>query len=74
MSDNWLYLGFTRQPQVREWIDQHGLDLGSSDDSARHWLVADASTGDIFAAPVREAQAVVRAQRLPGEGDQQPTA
>lgn len=73
MADNWLYLGFTRQPQVRQWIDQHGLDLGSSDDSACHWLVADALTGDIFAGPVREAHAAVRAQRLPGDADRPPT-
>ncbi len=68
MCDNWLYLGFIRQPQVREWIDHNGLDFGSSDSSAQHWLIADASTGDLFAAPVRDAHAIVRAQRLPGDG------
>lgn len=71
MSDNWLYLGFIRQPQVRQWIDENGLDLGSSDNSARHWLVADASTGELFAASVRQAHAVVRAQQLPGDEEGQ---
>lgn len=72
MSDNWLYLGFIRQPQVRLWLDENGLDLGSSDESAKHWLIADASTGELFSAPVREAHAIVRAQRLAGDCEGQP--
>ena len=72
MSDNWLYLDFIRQPQVRAWIDQNGLNLGSSDDSAKDWLIANATTGELFAVPVREAHAVVRAQRLPGDEEGHP--
>ena len=73
MSDNWLYLGFIRQPQVRSWIDENQLDFGNSDESATHWLIADASTGELFAAPVREAYSAVQAQRLPGDGEGQTT-
>jgi hypothetical protein len=65
MSDNWLFLGFIRQPQVREWLDANGLNLGNSDEAATHWLIADAETGDLFAATSREASAVVRSQVLP---------
>lgn len=70
MSDNWLYLDFIRQPHVRRWLDENGIHLGSSDEGAEHWLVADATTGELFAAVVREAQGIVRAQSLP-EGSQQ---
>ena len=65
MSDNWLYLGFTRRPEVRRWLDEQALNLGNSDEPATHWLIADASTGELFAAPVRQAHAIVRAQQLP---------
>jgi hypothetical protein len=66
MSDNWLYLGFIRQQHVYRWLDEHNLNLGNSDEAAQHWLVADALTGDLYAAPSREASAVVRQQQLPG--------
>lgn len=68
MSDNWLYLDFIRQPHVRQWIDDNGLNLGNSDESATHWLVADSTTGDLYAAPRREAFGVVHNQQLPDEG------
>ena len=66
MSDNWLYLGFIRRPEVRRWLDEQGLNLGNSDEPATHWLIADALTGDLYAAPRREALEVVRQQELPG--------
>ena len=66
MSDNWLYLDFIRQQHVRRWLEEHGLNLGNSEEPARHWLVADALTGDLYAAPSREASALVRHQQLPG--------
>ncbi len=65
MSDNWLYLDFIRQPHVRRWLDENGIYLGSSDEAAQHWLVADAMTGELFSAVVREAHGIVRAQSLP---------
>jgi hypothetical protein len=66
MCDNWLYLDFIHRADVRRWLDGHGLNLGNSEEPARHWLVADALTGDLYAAPSREASAVVRHQQLPG--------
>src|SRR5262249_55392520 len=68
MSDNWLYLAFIRRPEVRRWLDEQGLNLGSSDEPAEHWLIADAVTGDLYAAPRREAGQIVRQQQLPEEG------
>lgn len=65
LCDNWLYLGFIHQQHVYRWLEEHGLNLGNSDESAQHWLIADASTGELFAASVRQAQAIVRAQQLP---------
>jgi hypothetical protein len=67
MSDNWLYLDFIRQPEVRNWLDANAINLGNSDETATHWLVADALTGDLYAAPQREARAIVRSQTLPEE-------
>ncbi len=68
MSDNWLYLDFIRQAEVRQWIDANRLNLGSSDEPAQHWLVADTTTGDLYAAPRRLAHAVVHQQQLPDQG------
>ena len=65
MSDNWLYLDFIRQAEVRRWLDGQGLNLGNSDEPATHWLIADAATGDLYAAPQREASLIVRQQELP---------
>jgi hypothetical protein len=66
MADNWLYLRFIRQAEVRRWLDEQGFNLGNSDEPATHWLVADAQTGDLYVAPQREASRVVRQQELPG--------
>jgi hypothetical protein len=66
MCDNWLYLGFIHRADVGRWLDEQGLNLGNSDEAAQDWLVADALTGDLHAAPSREASAVVRQQQLPG--------
>jgi hypothetical protein len=68
MSDNWLYLDFIRQPEVWRWLDEQGLNLGNSDEPAKHWFVTDALTGDLYTAPEREARQVVRQQSLPEEG------
>ena len=68
ICDNWLYLDFIRQAEVRGWLDEEGLNLGSSDEPATHWLIADALTSDLYAAPQREAARVVRQQQLPTEG------
>jgi hypothetical protein len=47
--------------------DKQGLNLGNSDEPATHWLIADAVTGDVYAAPRREALEVVRQQKPPAE-------
>ena len=69
LCDNWLYLGFGHRPDVQGWLDENGIHLGNSDESARHWLVADAQTGEVYVAPAGEARLAVRLQRLPGIGD-----
>jgi hypothetical protein len=69
MSDNWLYLSFKRQPHVLGWLDENDIHLGDSERPARHWLVADAVTGELVAAERREAFAIVHEQRLPGAAE-----
>ena len=67
--DGWKYLDLVRRPDVRRWLDENGIHLGGSDESARHRLVVDAQTGEVHAAPCEEAKRLVRLQRLPIEGD-----
>lgn len=70
LCDNWSYLGFIHQQHVYRWLEEHGINLGNSDEPAKHWLIADALTGELYAAPRREALAVLLAQQLPGDGGQ----
>jgi hypothetical protein len=65
--DNWLYLDLVRRPDVRAWLDQNDIHLGSSDKTALHWLVVDAGTGQVFAAACQDARAILLRQELPGE-------
>jgi hypothetical protein len=65
LCDNGLFLGFIYQLPVGGWLNENSVHLGDSDRQARHWLVADAQTGDLYAAPRREASLVVHNQRLP---------
>jgi hypothetical protein len=67
-SDNWRYLDFIHRPEVRRWLDERTLNLGNSDEAAEHRLIADAMTGDLYAAPRREALEIIRRQALPEEG------
>ena len=64
LSDNWLFLDFVHRPEVSLWLDANGINLGSSDESAQHWLLVDGGTGEIYAAPCQEARAVLLRQRL----------
>ena len=64
LCNNRLYLDFVHQSDVRAWLDENGIHLGNSDESALHWLIADALTGDLYAAPWKEASAMVRRQEL----------
>jgi hypothetical protein len=65
MADNWLYLDFVRQAEVRRWLDENGINLGNSDEPARYWLVVDAQTNDVYAAPTGEACRILRTQSVP---------
>jgi hypothetical protein len=65
LCDNWLYLNFIRQADVHRWLDKNRLNFGNSDEPAKHWLIVDALTADLYAAPEREARVIVRQQQLP---------
>jgi len=65
LSDNWLFLDFVRQTDMRRWLEENGVHLGNSDEPARHWLVVESRTGEVHAAPCREALAIIRRQQLP---------
>jgi hypothetical protein len=66
MTDNWLFLGFVRRPDVAAWLSDNGITLGNSDEEAKHWLVVDAHTGEVYAAHWREARQAVIRQAIPG--------
>jgi hypothetical protein len=67
MSDNWLYLAFVRQPDVKPWLDENGIHLGNSDEAARHWMVVDAATNEVYSAPRGEALRILHTQSIPAE-------
>jgi hypothetical protein len=48
--------------------DEACFDLGDSERLARHWLVADAVTGELVAAERREAFVIVHEQQFPVVG------
>jgi len=65
LADNWLYLSFLRRQDVWAWRDENDLNFGTSDEDAEHWLVVDAHTGEVYAAPRDEARRAVIDQDLP---------
>jgi hypothetical protein len=65
LSDNWLYLSFLRRKDVWAWRDENELNFGNSDEEATHWLVVDADTGEVYAAPRAEALQAVIDQTIP---------
>lgn len=69
LSDNWMYLDFVRQPHVRQWLDANGVHLGNSEEDARHWLVAEAATGDLRAMDRLEASVALLTEVLRTEAD-----
>jgi hypothetical protein len=67
MANNWLYFDFVHRPEVSQWLTENHLNLGNSDEPAEHWLIVDALTNELYAAPVGEASQAVRRQQLPEE-------
>jgi hypothetical protein len=65
LCDNRLYLELTHQAHAGLWFQENGVHLGNSDEPARHWLVADSLTGDVYAASRSEASQMVYTQQLP---------
>ncbi len=66
LCDNWAYLGLVHRPDVWRWLDENAIHLGNSDEPARHRLVVDAGTGEVYAAPRQEALSILHQQHLPG--------
>jgi hypothetical protein len=65
LSDNHLYLSFLRRKDVWAWRDENELSFGNSDEEATHWLIVDADTGEVYAAPRAEARQAVIDQTVP---------
>ena len=65
LCDNWPLDDLVRRPEARGWLDENGIRLGSSDEEARHWLVVDVRTREIYAAPSDVALTVLLRQKLP---------
>ena len=57
------YQIFVAHPYVQPHL--RGYKLGSSDDEARHLLIVDRATRDVFVAELREGRAFLRAQYPP---------
>lgn len=52
---------------MRAWLDGSDLHLGNSEEEARHWLIADAETNEVWAAPWMDARLFVSFQTLPAD-------
>ena len=63
LCDDRVYQEFVRRPEVAAWVADHGLHFGDSERQADHWLVVDAVTGEVGAAPWREARSALVRQR-----------
>ena len=63
---HWVFLDLVHRPQVRGWLVEHQVDLGSSEAWGTHALVVDRETGQAWVAPMATAHTIVRAQRLEG--------
>jgi hypothetical protein len=63
MTDNWFFLDFIRRQKVAAWRSENDLHLGDSEEEARHWLVVDAETSEVYAAPWREARQAVTGRK-----------
>ncbi|HYH69257.1 MAG TPA: hypothetical protein VD866_31480 [Urbifossiella sp.] len=66
MTDNWLFLGFGRRPDVAAWLSGNGLHLGDSEAEAKHWLVVDGVSGEVHAGHWRDARRVLIRQDISG--------
>ena len=64
--DHWPFLDLVHRPQVRGWLVEYQVDLGSSEAPGSRALVIDRETGQAWVAPMATARAIVRAQRLEG--------
>lgn len=64
-ADHWAFLDLIRRPDVRAWLDGNDLHLGNSDEEAEHWLIADATTNEVWASPWTDARLFVSFQTLP---------
>ncbi len=63
-ADPYVYWEFTRRPAVAAWLLAHGIDLGSSDSPATHWLLIDRATGTACVCAARDARDRVKTQLL----------
>lgn len=62
--DNFMYLNLVRQPELRLCLYANGFNLGSSDEPATAWLLADRLTGILYVGPKNEVHAILLEQRI----------
>jgi hypothetical protein len=65
LCDNWPLDELVRRPEVKAWLDENGIHLGNSDEEARHWLVVDVQTREVYAVPSDDALTILLRQSLP---------
>jgi hypothetical protein len=63
-ADHYVYGELLHQPQVREWLWEHEIQLGDSLHPEEHWLLIDQLENRAYICPVRAADDKVRTQRL----------
>ena len=64
LGDWFPWTQFFHQPGVSSWKMRNNINLGSSDESATHWLIVDRVTERGFVAPAEDAYERIQQQRL----------
>lgn len=64
LGDPYVWSDLLHRRWIRNWLMEHNVNLGNSDESATHWLIIDRAANRGYIAPVDFACRMVRQQRL----------
>ncbi|TAK28832.1 MAG: hypothetical protein EPO21_22005 [Chloroflexota bacterium] len=67
MHNHNVWLKLSRDPRIWSWLDDHYVNLGSSDGTESHHMIVWKERNESYVAKVRQARRIVREQRLSPE-------
>jgi hypothetical protein len=62
--NHWIYLQFMHRFHVSAWLAMHNIDLGSSEEMEKHWLILDRETNEAFVTTREIGRRIVQAQNF----------